>query len=43
MDSYRYSLNGREAAWAVRKYKGHRGLPPEAAQEIAQEFMARKS
>jgi hypothetical protein len=28
MDAYAGGLNGRQAAWAARKYKGHR-VPPE--------------
>ncbi len=43
MDGYRYGLNGREAAWAVKKYSGHRGLPCEAVHEVAQEFSANKT
>ncbi|EEB91975.1 hypothetical protein MPER_09582, partial [Moniliophthora perniciosa FA553] len=27
MDAYSKGLNGRQAAWAARKYKGHRVLP----------------
>jgi len=27
MDAYEQGLNGRQAAWAVRKYQGHRVLP----------------
>jgi len=27
MDAYACGLNGRQAAWAARKYKGHRVLP----------------
>ncbi|KZV85794.1 hypothetical protein EXIGLDRAFT_622608 [Exidia glandulosa HHB12029] len=29
MDAYSEGLNGRQSAWACRKYKGHRTLPPE--------------
>ncbi len=27
MDGYRKGLNGKEAAWASEKYRGHRVLP----------------
>jgi hypothetical protein len=27
MDGYRKGLNGKEAAWASKKYRGHRVLP----------------
>jgi len=27
MDAYRRGLNGRQAAWAARKYRGHRMIP----------------
>ena len=27
MDAYAHGLNGQQAAWAARKYKGHRVLP----------------
>ncbi|KAF8231706.1 hypothetical protein L208DRAFT_1275389, partial [Tricholoma matsutake] len=27
MDAYEKGLNGRQAAWAARKYRGHRVLP----------------
>jgi hypothetical protein len=41
MDAYRKGLNGRQAAWAAKKYRGHRVLPDtildefEAAHEAA--------
>ncbi|KAJ6467484.1 hypothetical protein DFH09DRAFT_956164, partial [Mycena vulgaris] len=28
-DAYRHGLDGAQAAWAARKYKGHCVLPPE--------------
>ena len=28
-DSYHNGLDGKEAAWAARKYRGHQTLPPE--------------
>ena len=27
MDAYDQGLNGRQAAWATRKYRGHRVIP----------------
>ncbi|KAJ7048927.1 hypothetical protein C8F01DRAFT_1003596 [Mycena amicta] len=33
-DAYRMGLDGAQAAWACRKYKGHRGLPPEYLEEM---------
>jgi len=27
MDAYRRGLNGRQAAWVNKKYRGHRVLP----------------
>jgi hypothetical protein len=27
MAAYRHDLNGQQAAWAVKKYKGHRTVP----------------
>ena len=27
MDAYHHGLNGKQAAWALRKYCGHRALP----------------
>jgi hypothetical protein len=27
MDAYRKGLNGRQAAWAAKKYRGHRVTP----------------
>jgi hypothetical protein len=28
MDAYRKGLDGRQAAWAAKKYRGHRVVPP---------------
>lgn len=28
LNSYRNGLDGKEAAWAAKKYRGHRTLPP---------------
>jgi hypothetical protein len=33
-DAYRHGLDGAQAAWAARKYKGHRILPPEFLKEM---------
>ncbi|KAJ7742017.1 hypothetical protein B0H16DRAFT_1323496 [Mycena metata] len=33
-DAYRRGLDGAQAAWAVRKYKGHRVLPPDFLKEM---------
>ena len=27
MDAYRKGLDGRQAAWAAKKYRGHRVIP----------------
>jgi hypothetical protein len=27
MDAYRKGLNGKQAAWASKKYRGHRTIP----------------
>ncbi|KAJ7058665.1 hypothetical protein C8F01DRAFT_990075 [Mycena amicta] len=35
-DAYRQGLDGSQAAWAVKKYKGHRMLPPEFREELLQ-------
>ena len=34
MDAYERGLNGRQAAWAARKYRGHRILPPGIMEEL---------
>lgn len=28
LNSYRNGLDGKEAAWTAKKYRGHRTLPP---------------
>ncbi|KAJ7023343.1 hypothetical protein C8F04DRAFT_970314 [Mycena alexandri] len=33
-DAYRHGLDGPQAAWAARKYKGHRVLPAELKNEM---------
>jgi hypothetical protein len=32
--AYLHGLNGRQAAWAARKYKGHRVIPESILREI---------
>ncbi|KAI5984152.1 hypothetical protein EDD15DRAFT_2555733 [Pisolithus albus] len=34
MDAYHKGLNGRQAAWATRKYRGHRVLPVSIMNEL---------
>ncbi|KAF9507821.1 hypothetical protein BS47DRAFT_1373802 [Hydnum rufescens UP504] len=43
MDGYQRGLDGREAAWATRKYHGHCQMPADATQEMIWEWMASKS
>lgn len=43
MDGYRKGLNGSEAAWASRKYRGHRSIPADATKEMISEAMKVKS
>ncbi|KAJ7784221.1 hypothetical protein B0H16DRAFT_1296767 [Mycena metata] len=33
-DAYRHGLDGAQAVWTARKYKGHRVLPPEFRKEM---------
>ena len=42
MDAYRLGLNGKEAVWAVRKYRSHRGLPPSALEDVRLAFRGGK-
>jgi len=37
MDAYDRGLNGKQAAWAARKYRGHRVLPPNIFEELGKE------
>ncbi|KIO18904.1 hypothetical protein M407DRAFT_83446 [Tulasnella calospora MUT 4182] len=39
MDAYRQGLSGSQAAWAGRKYHGHRTLPPEFVAEVKQKVV----
>ena len=34
MDAYARGLNGKQAAWAARKYKGHRVLPESLMRDL---------
>lgn len=34
MDGYRWGLNGKQAAWASKKYRGHRVLPESIMPEL---------
>ena len=37
MDAYDRGLNGKQAAWAARKYRGHRVLPSDIFEELGKE------
>jgi hypothetical protein len=37
MDAYRRGLNGRQAAWATRRYRGHRVLPNNIMDDLEKE------
>ncbi|KAJ7099116.1 hypothetical protein C8R44DRAFT_642479 [Mycena epipterygia] len=34
VDAYAAGLNGRQAAWAARKYRGHRVIPASIMEEL---------
>lgn len=34
-DAYRKELNGKQAAWACKKYRGHRTLPMGILEELS--------
>ncbi|KAG2044292.1 hypothetical protein BDR03DRAFT_849408 [Suillus americanus] len=34
INAYKMGLNGTRAAWAIKKYRGHRVLPPTIMQEF---------
>ncbi|KAE9392676.1 hypothetical protein BT96DRAFT_1056227, partial [Gymnopus androsaceus JB14] len=38
-DGYEKGLNGSQAAWAAKKYKGHRVLPESLMDDMAREFV----
>jgi len=35
MDAYRKGLDGKQAAWALKKYRGHHVLPDTIMAELA--------
>ena len=35
MDAYRKGLDGKQAAWAAKKYRGHRVLPDTVMSDLA--------
>jgi hypothetical protein len=37
IDAYQKGLNGRQAAWAARKYQSHRVLPPGFMEDLEKE------
>jgi hypothetical protein len=41
MDAYRRGLNGKQASWACKRYRGHRVLPENILKELEQEDMGR--
>ena len=34
MDAYRKNLDGAQAAWAAKKYRGHRVVPNQILEEL---------
>ncbi|EKM74494.1 hypothetical protein AGABI1DRAFT_95590 [Agaricus bisporus var. burnettii JB137-S8] len=42
MDAYRYGLTGTQAAWACRKYRGHRKIPDAILKELQQASIRRR-
>jgi hypothetical protein len=34
MDAYRKGLNGKQAAWAAKKYRGHRMIPDSILEDL---------
>jgi hypothetical protein len=36
VDAYKKGLDGKRAAWAIKKYRGHRVLPESIMQEFEQ-------
>jgi hypothetical protein len=40
MDAYEKGLNGKQAAWASRKYRGHCVLPNNLLDELEKENIA---
>jgi hypothetical protein len=39
MDAYRKGLTGKQAAWASKKYRGHRVLPESLLHDLAKSDM----
>lgn len=39
MDVYIHNLDGRQAAWAVKKYRGHRVLPETLMDDLEKDNM----
>ncbi|KIK74416.1 hypothetical protein PAXRUDRAFT_19894 [Paxillus rubicundulus Ve08.2h10] len=35
MDAYRHGLDGKQAIWAAKKYRGHRVLPQTILDEVS--------
>lgn len=42
MDAYRRGLGGKQAAWASKKYRGHRVLPEKILEELDAEGITRE-
>ncbi|KAJ6520792.1 hypothetical protein DFH09DRAFT_939523 [Mycena vulgaris] len=40
-DAYFHGLNGADAAWAKKKYRGHRTLPPRYLEDLRQRNQSR--
>jgi len=40
MDAYDRGLNGRQVAWAARKYRGHQVLPQDILEELEKQGVA---
>jgi hypothetical protein len=40
-NAYATGLDDQQAAWAIKKYKGHRTLPPDLLRDMAAENMGR--
>jgi len=39
MHAYHHKLNGKQAAWASKKYRGHRVLPKSLMEDLAKAGM----
>lgn len=40
MNAYEHGLDGKQAAWAAQKYRGHRVLPQNILEELGKEGLA---